>query len=275
MIRFTSNDITPGRVYGAIKRRVLDVPHFVSWRLTPQAEEERARWLRSKNKHNDETCILIANGPSVAAMDLSIIKNKISFGVNRIYLLREKFPYIPTYYCCVNELLLEQFAADILDLTVPKFLNWNKRNLFGFAASTVFFRSRFAISDGFSTDAIGGLYSGGSVTYTALQIIYHMGFRKVIIIGLDHNYREKGIPGKTEVRDQRDDESHFHRDYFPRGTKWQLPDLRRSEIAFKRAKLAFEADGREIIDATVDGQCEVFEKGDFYRLISSDLGTAK
>ena len=126
-----------------------------------------------------------------------------------------------------------------------------------------------------NTDARGGLYSGGTVTYTALQIIYHMGFRKVIIIGLDHNYREKGTPGKTEVRDQRDDESHFHTDYFPRGTKWQLPDLRRSEIAFKLAKLAFEADGREIIDATIDGQCEVFEKGDFYMLVSSDLGTTK
>jgi len=166
----------------------------------------------------------------------------------------------------MNELVLEQFSTDIDRLKIPKFLNWNKRHLFHSNADTFYFRSRFALSDGFSTDATRYIHSGGTVTYAALQIIYFLGFRKVIIIGLDHYYKEKGAPGKTEVRKSHKDESHFHQDYFPQGFKWQLPDLRRSELAFNQARLAFEKDGRVIIDATVDGQCSVFEKADFYRL---------
>ena len=67
-----------------------------------------------------------------------------------------------------------------------------------------------------------------------------MGFKEVIIIGLDHYFVEKGRPNKTELRTADKDESHCHPDYFPKGIKWQLPDLYRSEIAYAHARKAFE-----------------------------------
>ena len=57
--------------------------------------------------------------------------------------------------------------------------------------------------------------------------------------------------------------SHFHPNYFPKGSKWQLPDLLRSEIAYRIARRAFEDNGREIVDATVGGNCPIFEKVDY------------
>src|SRR5262249_54292447 len=109
--------------------------------------------------------------------------------------------------------------------------------------------------------------SGGTVTFVSLQLAYFMGFREVIVIGLDHSFAEKGIPNSTEVRQSEKDQSHCHPDYFPKGTKWQLPDLYRSEFAYALAREAFERDGRNIIDATIGGRCEVFRKESFASLI--------
>tara|TARA_B110000285_G_C15052822_1_gene577936 strand:- start:1111 stop:1407 length:297 start_codon:yes stop_codon:yes gene_type:complete len=96
-----------------------------------------------------------------------------------------------------------------------------------------------------------------------------MGFSEVYIVGLDHNFKEKGQPNKTEVRTQEKDESHFHPDYFPKGSKWQLPDLLRSEIAYKKAREAFQSDGRKIYDATVNGHCNIFEKKAFESIVEN------
>jgi hypothetical protein len=105
--------------------------------------------------------------------------------------------------------------------------------------------------------------SGGTVTFVALQLAYFMGFETVILIGLDHSFVEKGVPNKTEVRHSERDDSHCHPDYFPKGIKWQLPDLYRSELAYALARQAFERDGRRIVDATPGGKCGVFPKSDF------------
>jgi hypothetical protein len=94
-----------------------------------------------------------------------------------------------------------------------------------------------------------------------------MGFDEVILIGVDHNFADKGTPNKTEVRTQERDDNHFHPDYFPKGARWQLPDLVRSELAYALARQAFEQDGRRILDATADGKCPVFEKAHFASLV--------
>ena len=102
----------------------------------------------------------------------------------------------------------------------------------------------------------------------ALQLAYFMGFSEVILIGVDHNFVEKGTPNKTEVRTAETDQSHFHPQYFPRGVRWQLPDLQRSEQAYALARAAFERAGRKILDATVGGRCPVFERVAYEKVVA-------
>ena len=45
--------------------------------------------------------------------------------------------------------------------------------------------------------------------------------------------------------------------------------LRNSEISYKAARDVFEAGGRSIIDCTIGGACDVFEKADVSVLYSS------
>jgi hypothetical protein len=112
----------------------------------------------------------------------------------------------------------------------------------------------------FSEDPINlGICEGYTVTYFTLQLAFYMGFKTVILVGVDHNFPTKGTPNK-EITSTGEDPNHFHPDYFGKGIKWHLPDLDNSEKHYRIADAYFEADGRKIFDATVGGQCPVFEK---------------
>jgi hypothetical protein len=123
------------------------------------------------------------------------------------------------------------------------------------------------LNDRFNTRIDKSFYSGGTVTYVAIQLAYIMGFSEIILIGVDHSFVDKGMPNKVETRTTEIDANHFHPNYFPKGFKWQLPDLLRSELAYTIAREKIEEAGRRIYDATVAGKLQVFEKVDFSDLL--------
>jgi hypothetical protein len=98
-----------------------------------------------------------------------------------------------------------------------------------------------------------------------MQLAYHLGFQKVILIGVDHSFTTQGKPHQAVVS-QGDDPNHFSPNYFSKGFRWQLPDLETSEAAYRLAHQAFEADGREIVDATIGGKLTIFPKVDYSSL---------
>lgn len=260
--------LTPERVWNALTRRLADLPHPAAWHWgRGAAKRNQARLARYVAIHRNERCIILANGPSLLKTDLRLVTNEITFGMNRIYLAFDQLPFVPTYYLCLNELVLEQYAAEIALLAIPKFLNWDRRRLFSRDDDAVFFlRVGLGLRERFSPDLRSPLGGGGTVTYAALQLAYGMGFQEVVLVGLDHSYSEGGTPNVTRVRTAARDEDHFVTDYFPAGTRWQLPDLRRSEGAYRLAREAFELRGGRIIDATPGGKCEVFEKAEWTAL---------
>ncbi len=227
----------------------------------------RERLRQWSGTHAGMRCFVLGNGPSLARMDLSPLARETTFGLNRIYLLFDRLGFASTYYACINELVLSQFGHEIRDLGMPKFLNWNSRSLFpGTSPLINFVRISPSVLDGFSSDLRKPVYSGGTVTYVALQIAFAMGFSEVVLIGVDHSFSSKGAPNAVVVREAGPDPNHFHPAYFPKGSRWQLPDLRRSELAYALARRRFELAGRRILDATIGGLCPVFERVEFASL---------
>ncbi len=257
-MRLRLSDLTPRRVGEAIARRARAIPDVVAW-YGRSGRATRERIAQYRDRHRGERAFLLGNGPSLAKTDLSRIAGEITFGANRIYLA-----HVPTYLTCVNELVLEQFRDEIRALACPKFLIWNRRDLF---YDDPFVALELGLRDRFVTDATHQLSSGGTVTFVALQLAYFMGFREVVLLGVDHRFVDKGTPNRTETRTESVDANHFHAAYFPKGSKWQLPDLRRSEFAYEKARRAYERDGRRIVDATIDGACTVFEKAAYEDIV--------
>jgi hypothetical protein len=270
MERFRGEDITAGRLVDALKRRIVDIPHMLAWHLRFNRSARNQDLLRKyKDIHAGERCFIIGNGPSLKKTNLSLLENEHTFGMNRIYLLFEELGFHTTYFVSSNERVIEQFYQDIRLLPMPKFLNWQTRALFEPENDSIqFFKLRLGFKDRFSTDIFRPISGGATVTYVALQIAYFMGFSQVFLIGVDHTFQYKGTPNRFVRQDQEVDVNHFSPDYFPKGIPWQIPDLLHSEIAYHLAKETYEADGRQILDATVDGKCPVFKKVDYSSLFS-------
>ena len=119
----------------------------------------------------------------------------------------------------------------------------------------------------FAQDARGRLWEGATVTYVTLQMAYHMGFKQVILIGVDHTYSTQGKPNTTVISPGADP-NHFNASYFGKGFRWQLPDLETSERAYRLARRTYEGSGRQVLDATVDGKLNVFPKISYSGLFS-------
>ena len=236
------------------------------WQLSPTRWRSHRALTPYHNIHWGERCFVIGNGPSLGRMDLSLLARETTFGLNRIYLAFEQLGFTTTYFLAVNRLVMEQFGEDIQQLPMPKFTMWENRHLTSSTPDVMYIRARRGPS--FFADIRRGAWQNGTVTYVALQLAYFMGFQQVVLIGVDHSFKTKGTPNK-EIVSQGDDPDHFMPSYFGKGVRWQLPDLETSEVAYRLAKERFERDGRSILDATIEGNLEVFQKVSYEEVVAS------
>jgi hypothetical protein len=214
-----------------------------------------------RDTHAGERCVIVGNGPSLKNTDLSKLKNVFSIGMNRFYMAFPDLGFSTSLLLTVNDLVIEQCTDDLRSLPIPTFVSWRGRKYIQPAHNLHYLYTSYILPR-FSGDATGRLWEGATVTFVAMQLAYFLGFKQVILIGVDHSFATKGTPNTTVVSTG-DDPNHFNPGYFGKGFRWQLPDLENSEIAYMMAKEAYLKDGREILDATVGGKLTVFPKVDF------------
>ncbi|MBN2557070.1 MAG: methyltransferase domain-containing protein [Anaerolineales bacterium] len=230
----------------------------------------RESLARFENIHRGERAVIIGNGPSLNRMDLSFLKNEFTFGMNRIYLGFEKWGFTPSYYVSVNPLVIEQSMESIRGIDTPRFLSTRAFDFMKEPDEAILLTSLDAPY--FSRDPREGLWEGYTVTYVALQLAYYMGFERIFLIGVDHHFSAPGEPNQ-EITSDGKDINHFHPNYFGKGTRWHLPDLTNSEFSYRLARNAFEADGREVLDATLGGKLTIFPKVDYANVFLRSMRT--
>lgn len=230
----------------------------------PWRRESIERLAALKDIHKGKRCFIIGNGPSLKQTDLSKLKNELTLGQNRIYLAFPDWGFSTSYFLSVNDLVVEQCADEIQSLSMPRFVSWRARKWLKPQDNLYFIHTTYT-GEKFAKDIRERVWEGGTVTYTSLQVAYFLGFSQVILVGVDHNYATQGKPNETVVS-QGDDPNHFHPGYFGKGFRWQLPDLVQWEDAYRLARRTYEADGREVIDATIGGKLRVFKRVDYESL---------
>jgi len=258
--RFSPSEITFERVSGHLKRRIAYLESWKNWNASEVEGANQQTLDELKNKHSGQRAVIICNGPSLKRTDMSLVRTETSFCMNRSYVMFEEWGFVPSYFSLTNKLVLQQFTDDIRALHMPKFTDFAFRELLRPEDGAVYFRLPPRLADTFEGDLRRPISSGGTVTFATLQIAFFLGFHDIIIIGMDHRFKAQGVPSAAEVRQNEVDDDHAHPNYFPKGMKWELPDLVRSELAYQQAREQYESAGRRIIDATLDGACAVFEK---------------
>ncbi len=218
------------------------------------------RISRFSNLHKGEQCVIVGNGPSLNKMDLSVLDNEYTFGLNKIYLLFARSPFRPTYICSYIKDVVQQAKDDFLKLhDIPIFVSHESLDLIPPHNDHIFHlgpHKRFC----FSQNPIEEICCGYTVTYVAMQLAAYMGFSKIILIGVDHNFANFSGKGDKWIKIDTPRDTHFDPSYFSSGQFWQTPNFPMIEAHFSYAKAVFEILGVEVLDATLGGQLQIFPK---------------
>jgi hypothetical protein len=231
-------------------------------------------WLsENKNLHLNKRCFILATGPSLNLVDLSKLKDEYTIGVNGIYKIAKEidmkyFIYVSNWYWkhhidgiktvyCTRRFLPTDLKTELDSDVATSWINVNKPIYYsqeGYPNS---------VPHDFSQEVETYFEAGGTVIFLALQLAYYLGFKEVIILGLDHNYKGNDFEEKKHLGYHYDtsngDSAHFDKDYVPTGIQYHV-DLEAMENGYKMAKEYFEKDGRKILNASPGTKLDIFEK---------------
>lgn len=233
-----------------------------------------SRWLGAqKDAHRGERCFIVGNGPSITMDDLELIQGEHSFATNSIYRCFTKTQWRPTYFLSVDRTSIAVDGKNIAALDVPvilmdriarHYLDRKPENLYYLNLHMDGFSSRkYTTSNiSFSDHPEQCLYGGYTVTYAAIQLALHMGFKEIYLLGVDHSYAWE-VTSNNKIIVHGDQGDHFFEDDGPRGYLY----YEGVEHAYRLAKAVAEDRGARIFNATRGGNLEIFDRVDLDEML--------
>lgn len=160
--------------------------------------------LELHNIHSREKCFIIGNGPSINKIDLTKLKNEETFVVNSFILHKRYNEIHPKYYCIIDPYLFKNnkgsklFFKDLekkihKDTTVfvPMFAKDYIHNANLFRKNKVRYlllNDVFKENLRFNVDITKPLPNLINVILSAVIVAQYMGFKKIYLLGCDHNW---------------------------------------------------------------------------------------
>jgi len=244
----------------------------IRWDIHPYSWVSRKKIKGWKDRYLGQKAVILCNGPSLNRVNFDelVASRVFTFGLNKINLLFKRTDFRPSVIVAVNPYVIEQNAEFYNTTDIPLFLDSEGKKWIKFRNNIHFLHS--AVGRGrFARDCSISINQGHTVTYVAMQLAFHMGFKEVALAGCDHNFATKGPANKTVIAGK-EDPNHFDPNYFAGGVKWQLPDIAASELHYEVARDTFERHGRKIINCTEGGKLEVFTRQPLSEFLQTDIG---
>lgn len=251
----------------AMIKPCMDVKRYIDFIYYQKSAD--SKYIKSlKGTHNNERCFIIGNGPSLKAEDLDKLCEEFCFASNRIFNIFDKTKWRPTVYLAVDSSFIDESGEELDKYELYNlFLGVGKnfdRSRFKGRVTRIFEYTKFKINkwsdcSAFISEDVSKFFSVGyTVTFTAIQLAFYMGFKEIYLLGVDFSYsvvRDKF--GKIHV-------DNSVKDYFW-GERYSSTVLSydASLSAYKKARDYAEANQIKIYNATRGGRLEVFEKVDF------------
>lgn len=234
------------------------------------------KWKELKDQYIGERVFLIGNGPSLNKTPLYLLKNEYTMTFNHFYLMNERLNWKPSFYACIDNLLLDDIVPSID--TIKKYVGLvfipdihpagkiyytkikNQDKIFWIK------HLNGKAGKGFSTN-LPFVYKGGTVIYEGLQILRYMGFKKIYLIGVDMNYKtvdsvkvlDDGFREVIATID--DDPNHFDPRYFGKNKKYHQPEnflIERNLYYLRNISKLLSLHDMEIINAGYNSKVDAF-----------------
>ena len=250
-------------------KRILNVNRFKSGKVAIQ---------KYKNFYDGQRCFIIGNGPSLTIKDLEKLKafGEISIASNSIYNLFPNTEWRPTIYTVHDFQEIKKTREKISAVkTELKIVAMSASGRIYNIDEAILLRLIEPKRGGYFSDDISKcVYDGGTVTYVSLQCAVYMGFKEIILLGVDHSFaREQTKDGKMIINNKI--KNHFQNyqtdDFWGNGQKDEeavVFPLDFATDAFITARHYADEHGVRILNATRGGKLEVFERVDFDTLFS-------
>ncbi|GAA0856805.1 6-hydroxymethylpterin diphosphokinase MptE-like protein [Aliiglaciecola litoralis] len=216
---------------------------------------------------------ILGNGPSLKQTDLSLLKDEITIGFNGIFL---HDTFTPTIYVVEDHLVAEDRASEIAKYNCPvKIFPSYLGYCVPVQENTIFLnhlpRRSFPVDTDFSDDVGEISYTGGTVTYTGMQIAASLGFDEIYLIGVDASYKVENVDRSTDygtgvLCSKSDDVNHFDSRYFGKGYRWHDPNVNTMLQAYRKVRNYAKIKGIKVANATIGGELDVFPRVDLYSL---------
>ncbi len=264
---YQRKDINP---YRGFIRCFLEISKRIVWDITPQSMQSRTNLNHLRNKFKNQKAIIICNGPSLLKSNLSQIHDIYTFGLNKINLLFDKSEFRPSSIVCVDPIVFQQNLQFYNSTEIPLFLSHKFAKKMLKKNQTTYLYSSYLDSFSYAQDCSWNIGTSGTVTYVALQLALHMGFRDVAIIGCDHNYKTKKTYGAIETNLEKDN-NHFDSRYVEPGQNWQVSNIAALELGYTIAQAAYQFNGGRIINCTEGGYLEVFPRSSLEQWLEDSI----
>ena len=222
---------------------------------------------------DDRRCFVVGNGPSLTRIDMSRLRDEVTLGSNRVFIGFQSWGFEFDYWMVQDRILADQsaleFARNLSD-DITKFIPYSIIRHFDtncmknvvplhldYTKPFYFSDDPFAIGEGFT------------VTFGLLQVAVILGFREIVLVGVDHNYV---IPEENVTDDRkwsgRGLSNHFSESYtnYEQGQVWEMPDIEKMSRAYLAAADWASKNGIKIVNASPDTRLEAFPLIDFESL---------
>lgn len=169
---------------------------------------------------------MVGNGPSLRDADLGELTSLSTMTFNRSYLAWDEWPFEPTYYVCVDPNAVLALGKELRGVIQrPGLRSFLNRNAADFGMQPADGSVEFCEIDAAwpASASIARLRDFGNTGANSLQILAALGYRRVLMIGVDALYTTKGDEGAASGLN---DPDHFRSDY-RRGLKPVSGDLER------------------------------------------------
>lgn len=245
-------------LYGKIKKK-LSLLHI---KIVINSSKKKLNKIH--NKYFNQRCFIIGNGPSLRVEDLEKLSNEFTFASHRIYKIFNKTTWRPTYYCAQDQALINDSFNEINNIDgCVKIIAFDKtpqNKINDCLFIKIHCDDFYPDLPKFSEDMLNGIYEGFTVTYMCIQLAIYMGFKEIILLGVDHSYSiEIGKDG--QVIENKGIKDYFISDYGVSNDN--LPQTYKSSLAYVAAKKYAADHDVKIYNATRGGKLEIFERINF------------
>ena len=182
----------------------------------------------------NDTIVVMGNGPSLKDVDFDMLSGFDTFGLNSAYRAYERLDWWPTYHGCFDYVVTDSHRENFLNLVnnSPIKRCFYIKNLTDSPDMQFVNLQEYGTTNQWnnSEEAFSSFHDNGNSGANASSVSVCMGYKRIILLGVDCNYTEFVEGSKKEgvelVMEKTPDTNpnYWFDDYQQEGDRYNVPD---------------------------------------------------